>query len=716
MAIRAFAERILFGTTWDDKLISLDHFEDRHPGPAIVTPESPGRPQELQLDVWHQREKIRFADVRKLHTEKDRGLVLHFFANHELLALELMALALLKFPYAPEKFRRGLVRTLLDEQEHVRLYRRRMKEIGVEFGEIPVSDFFWKAIAPMDCPMDFVARLSLTLEQANLDYSIHYSHSYQQMGDVRTADILRQIYRDEIGHVKHGLSWFNRWRDPNLSEWEAYKLVLSPPLTPARAKGIGYNRKGRRLAGLSSSFVEELELYSKSRGRCPTVFWFEPNCEAWAAHEGSTYTPAKQPRQLALDFAELPIFLCVPDDLVLVPRRPHTAFLRDLYRAGFSITEFVEYEHTSDLAKHAVSARRIQRLAPWGWSPESVRFLAPLMANLSTGKRRRLNDFWNDKIKALYSKSFSAKLMRHLLPGLTVGRDWLCGVEEIGKPCSDAVQVRRHVAHLLSEGVGEVIIKADFGAAGREQIFIRDGTMRSQQGGWIDGVLGQQGTVVVEPRLAKTFDLSIHVDVKDDGTTKLVGWTRFLTDGRGQFIGALVSRIWSGLSGADMSFIYGHGKYPRRLPDLFAELAEQVGRALFREGYSGPAGIDALVYRNVDALRLKPIVEINPRWTMGRVALALRHRVNSARSSVWVTLNRSYVEAAGFANFKEYHKFAADMAPVVIEDGLISRGQLFTTDPHKAEGFTTALVVADTLEQCAETLGPLGTKLAPAFG
>ena len=110
---------------------------------------------------WHGREKMRFRDVGKLHSE-ERGLVLHFFANHELLALELMALALLKFPDAPQKFRRGVVQTLKDEQEHVRLYRRRMDEIGVEFGQIPVSDYLWKAIAPMRRPSVFVTGLSLT--------------------------------------------------------------------------------------------------------------------------------------------------------------------------------------------------------------------------------------------------------------------------------------------------------------------------------------------------------------------------------------------------------------------------------------------------------------------------------------------------------------------------------------------------------------------------
>ena len=82
MEIRQFAEQILLGTTWDEKLIELDRFEDSHPGFPFDTPPTPGRPSGLELDAWHGRDKLRFADVRQLHSEKERGLVLHFFANH----------------------------------------------------------------------------------------------------------------------------------------------------------------------------------------------------------------------------------------------------------------------------------------------------------------------------------------------------------------------------------------------------------------------------------------------------------------------------------------------------------------------------------------------------------------------------------------------------------------------------------------------------------
>ena len=91
MELRELAEQVLFGTTLADKLLDGGGFMDRAPGPGISTPSQPGRSASLALKRWNERERVRFNEVKRFHTEKEQGLVLHFFANHELLALELMA-------------------------------------------------------------------------------------------------------------------------------------------------------------------------------------------------------------------------------------------------------------------------------------------------------------------------------------------------------------------------------------------------------------------------------------------------------------------------------------------------------------------------------------------------------------------------------------------------------------------------------------------------
>ena len=705
MEIRQFAEQVLFGTRWEDKLVVLDRYEDRAPGAGIATPSAPGRPPGLGLDEWHHREKLRFRDVRHFHSEKERGLVLHFFANHELLALELMALALLKFPEAPEKFRRGLVQTLRDEQEHVRLYQKRMQEIGVQFGEIPVGDFFWKAIGPMETPMDFVTGLSLTLEQANLDYARHYAQVYRQLDDPETAAILERIYRDEIGHVKHGLTWFRRWQETGLSEWDAYRRALRFPLGPARAKGIGFNRAGRLQAGLSADYIDELELFSQSRGRCPAVYWFNANCEEQVALGRPGFTPSQRVAELEADFQALPMLLCVRDDVVLLREKPSPSFLRRMQELGFAIPEFVECS-ADGLA--ALAERKVNALRPWGWSPDSAELLAPLVEGLPRGGE---GPCWSAEVRQLYAKSWSAARLGEFLAAQEAG--YFCGMDVVGTACETTEQVLAEMERLAEAGFDAVVVKAIYGSSGRGQIHCRGGQLRAEQRGRLENILRQQGQVVVEPWLDKVMDLSLHFDVGTEGTA-VAGWTRFFTDGRGQYRGSFVGSLTADLDEDVKRFLYGDGRDARRLPKLGEQLAEWLAEPLCAAGYQGPVGVDAMVYRDRDRLRLKPIVEVNPRTTMGRVALKLQQAVNSARTALWLVINRREVVAAGFAGLAECAAALEAVHPAqLMPDGKqLSGGVLFTTDPTLARSFATVLLVGESLDECEGYLQEVGLEFA----
>src|ERR1051325_4450699 len=340
MELRQFAERVLFATTLEEKLQCADDCTDERPGATIATPETPGRPAKLRFKP-HDSGKAEFPAMHHLEQQRERGKLLHFFGNHELLATELMALVLLKFPDAPAAFRKGVLQTLKDEQEHTRLYIERMKTCGVEFGELPVSGYFWRCVAPMENPIDYVASLCLTFEQANLDFARHFARGFATVGDKDTAKLLEKIYRDEIGHVAYGLKWFRRWKNPSESDWDAFCHVLKFPLSPQRAKGFALNVEGRRAAGLDPQFIAQLNVYSQSKGRTPNVFVFNPFTEGYIA-EGKTFNPTKHQARLARDLENLPQFLCRQDDIVLVSQRPRIEFLSEIKNAGFALPEFVE--------------------------------------------------------------------------------------------------------------------------------------------------------------------------------------------------------------------------------------------------------------------------------------------------------------------------------------------------------------------------------------
>ncbi len=143
----------------------------------------------------------------------------------------------------------------------------------------------------MEDPLDYVTRLSLTFEQANLDYSREYGKIFDTVGDSATAKIMDKIYHDEIGHVGFGLKWFRRWKASGKTDWEAFRERLVFPLSPSRAKGNDFNTDGRLEAGLDQNFINDLEIFQQSRGRTPNVLWFNPNAEQFAASNNCDASP-----------------------------------------------------------------------------------------------------------------------------------------------------------------------------------------------------------------------------------------------------------------------------------------------------------------------------------------------------------------------------------------------------------------------------------------
>ncbi len=710
MEIRQLAEQVLFGNTITEKLIVPDGFEDNMPGKAIGTPAQPGRPADLALYGGRIRDRIMFSNVRQMKNDEDRGLILHFFANHELLALELMALALLKFPDAPATFRRGLAKTLTDEQEHLRLYIDRMRSIGVVFGQIPVSDFFWRTIAPMASPLDYVTRLSLTLEQANLDYAAHYAQVYQNLGDAETARLLDKVRHDEISHVRHGLLWFRRWHPPDLTDWQAFQETLVEPLTPARAKGIGFNVHDRERAGLDPEFIAELEIFTRSKGRCPTLYWFNPACEAWAANPNVHYQPTKGVQALIGNLETLPMFLCAPDDIVLVQHQPRKRFLQHLHRAGYHIPEFTVFDPGQGLSDHPLRARKLGRLQPWGHSPESAGVLAPLRSCLPADSSAAKTSRWNNTWRRWYAKTWSAGLLRDFLCLTQRDRDRLCNAIDVGMECRSIAAVRDCIGRLRSEGIHDVIIKADVAAAGQHQFRLTGGAnLSASQESRLENLLAHHGCVIVEPLLNKVCDFSVHLDIAGSGKARYLAWTRFLVDDRGRFIGAVPTEPVRQLDEDVRSFMFGHPNDPKWLRRLYIRLAAFLAERM--PDYSGPLGIDALVYRCGEGLRLKPIVELNPRFTMGRVVMGLRRRIHPKTQSLWLLLRQQDVQVQGYADFSDFAARMEDLYPVRIQNHRIKSGVVFTTDPLEAEAVVSVLAVGDAVNAVRLVTGRDGESL-----
>ncbi|MCB9761128.1 MAG: DUF455 family protein [Alphaproteobacteria bacterium] len=680
MQLRALAERVLFGDTLADKLVAADTLEDDRPGTPIATPAAPGRPAGLRLDDPRGRAPF----PRDLDDPAARGRVLHFFANHELLAMELMALVLLRFPEAPAGFRLGLARTLAEEQDHMRLYMARMAELGVALGEIPVNRFFWDCVSGMEAPRDFAARMSLTFEQANLDYCLHFAGRLRQLGDARTADILDKVYADEVGHVAHGLRWFQRWT-PGQDLWAAWTACLAFPLTPDRARGLGFSVEARDAAGLPRDYTRRLRVYRFSKGRPPVVWWMTPGAEDELAGQAD----ARAARLAQADLALLPVTLAGRDDVLIVPERPPIERLEALAGAGFALTQLVE-------GVEALADRPLSGLQPWAWTPKVDAALAPLRDQVQ-GTPPGWQDPWRDLFDKRQAAGLRARLLRDL------GIPWLIDPDETGVIATSISEI----LGLIEATEGPVVAKAPFSTAGRGLLRL-DGpptdAQRARLARWID----DQGGVVVERWWTRLADVSLHLDVGPEGP-RIRGWTVFETTEGGRYRGTVVAPVARALPPALRRFWHGEGQDARWTRRVARAVAEAVNALCVARGYAGPVGVDGLVAQTDRGPRLLPLLELNPRWTMGRVGLALRARVSPRQVGVFAVLTRSDARRVGA---RDLAALAALWPPYRCDvDGLGLSGVLPLGEPSAARALLPALAVGEDAAAAWGVLtAPPGTR------
>ena len=260
MELREFATIVLLSDSLPKKLERPPSaFTDNRPGEAWRI-EQPTRPNDLQFAP--RRTAPAMPKGQAFSDPKKRGIAHHIMANHELQALEVMAMILLAFPDAPTDFRIGMATIMLDEQRHTRLHANRANELSVPFGSLPVNSYIWNKATEYSSTMQYVAGLPLVFEGANLDHTIEFERYFLQHDDQRGADIMRAIHLDEIRHVEFGLDWLRRWKDPSLSDFEAWQKELVWPIRPGTARGDLFQSDARLAAGMDDEFVEKIRQWT----------------------------------------------------------------------------------------------------------------------------------------------------------------------------------------------------------------------------------------------------------------------------------------------------------------------------------------------------------------------------------------------------------------------------------------------------------------------
>jgi hypothetical protein len=519
------------------------------------------------------------------------------------------------------------------------------------------------------------------------------------VGDQVTADLLEQVFKEEMGHVKHGLIWFNRWREQDQSEWESYRKLLKFPLNPQRAKGPIFCEDARRSIGFSESYIRELRAFNGSKGRPPALWLYNPNCDREILRGKPGLTPSAAAKKMSDDLQTVPTFLCQKTDIVVVGQKPSIEWIESLQNAGFETPDYIEFRRElNEYLAPSIQSPKLAGLEPWGWSPDIIELFKPLLSRLvpaDGGNSEFAQSLMNHHsmsprhLGRIFSKAWSVDFLNKWLEKHP-DQSLLFGTrEDAGKTYTQWNCVFNAISQTLKTH-SRAMIKAPFGTSGMQvkqitQIDELDGPL----GGWIRRILREQNEIIVEPYLNRISDLSIQLKIQENETS-LLEVRQFITGSHHEYRGTLLGSKLFNLEPHALRFFYSAFKQ-------WKKFLRDLGDQLRATGYRGPAGVDAFLWQTPEgAIRLKPLVELNPRWTMGRVALELEKKLIPGLNGAWAFLPLRELKRLGFKTPQEFAQIMQNKYPIQTEIAggtkRIRSGVLVTNDPAHAKSVLTVLV------------------------
>jgi hypothetical protein len=416
----------------------------------------------------------------------------------------------------------------------------------------------------------------------------------------------------------------------------------------------------------------------------PDVYLFNPFAEAFWA-KGKAFTPNQAQHGLASDLESLPRFLASSKDIVLVATQPSADFETALSNTGFPSPEFIEIPTTGIPALHPLTKRRLRQLRPWAWGPDSESLLKPLFANACIPPPSVTSE--------LYSKTWSAEFLSEELKH-QANSGWICADQEVGTVVTDLDAALECIRGIRSRGHHRIVVKQPLGLAGHNALRLWEPDLLSEQRRWIERSL-QLGCLLVEPWLERLLDFSIQLEMMQSGL-QLLGYTGLKNDARGQYQSNWAEPGFQTRLPAQAPALLGVSQ--DEIDEVILPLIGRLEKALKTRNYIGPIGIDAFIYRETGKTRLKPVVEFNPRFTMGRVMIELMNRVRPDCYGEFRLLPRKHAVATGCQSLSEFASKLTREFPLHQEGAHIRKGCLCLNDPRLARTVLAVLRAAPDRE------------------
>jgi uncharacterized ferritin-like protein (DUF455 family) len=684
MLISEFASKLLLSPSLEDKLYFPKCITDDPSIKKNIIPDVPAREEKLSLS--RKGEGIKFAEFKQLKNDEQRGHCLHFFANHELQAIELMALALLKFPEMPSSLKRQLVSTIQDEQKHTRLYLNRMKSCNLQLGDDHLNRFFWDSLSQVSTIDSFLAGMSLTLEQANLDFAYDFIQRFHRVGDIETSKVLEIVLKDEIKHVRLGLEFFKKKYSEDIGVWDAYCKTVEPPLFPSRAKAEPFQKEIRQQIGFHEKDIEALMNYQRSKGRPPTVYFYN----AFPHDFSGVKHPSQLTETLNHDFQLMPLWLSKENDIVVTQDSPDQAWMAHLRQAGVKLPEFIVCRSRESFTLKELGHQHLTAIYPWV---------------LHQGLHAQIK-VWNQHLKSLmeippvdYDKNQSdSKFFAHqiLEEFFEKNDDHRFGdpKHSCGIWIDDEQQLIQAIDEVKSWGYPELMLKSNYGCAGQSiKKIITTETEDKLPLKWVRRIFSQKIKILVQPCFKIVAEFSLTGQISN-GELLFNQVNHLLSSFSGRYCGHLLNASWNYHSEELRRFMLGG---PNHLLGLWKKNCQNIlaqNKHFFYKNQN--LGLDSYVYRDLEGeLKFMPISEINSRTTFGHLAASITPLIGSGKVGYfWLC-----------PILKDIQRLLdRSNNPLLVSQQTWLEGIFCLSDPSQAQSILPLCVVAENLESCLELI------------
>ena len=248
----------LFPPSWDEQ----QQQEQQQPAaPPPPLPERPARPPKPLL-VETPRE---VPTPEQAGVSQNAHLLLNV-AHVELNAIDLAADTVARFAALrlPKRFYEDFFRVADDESRHLTWCLQRLRELGVEYGDVPAHDGLWRGCAASSG--DLTARLVVVpcgQESRGLDAGQRLAQRLVGLGDARSAAVVARIAEEERAHVAVGVAWFERVcasLDPAADPAAEFRArLLACGCADLATKRSTFNHEERQRVGLQRAWYDATE-------------------------------------------------------------------------------------------------------------------------------------------------------------------------------------------------------------------------------------------------------------------------------------------------------------------------------------------------------------------------------------------------------------------------------------------------------------------------